>query len=84
MPEIMGGPPALGGGNRLLPRDRNRRQTERSPIFRQMESGERPVCLQLFYISCHGHLAMTSVLRSSGNLGMLLRDEFLTPLRYYK
>ena len=28
--------------------------------------------------------AMTSVLRRSGKLGMLLRDEFLTLLRYYK
>jgi hypothetical protein len=28
--------------------------------------------------------AMTSVLRRLGKLGMLLRDEFLTPLRYYK
>jgi hypothetical protein len=35
-------------------------------------------------ISCHGHLAMTNVLKRSGKLGMLLRDEFLTPLRYYK
>ena len=34
-------------------------------------------------ITCHGHLAMTNVLKRSGKLGMLLRDEFLTPLRYY-
>ena len=27
---------------------------------------------------------MSSVLRCSGKVGMLLRDEFLTPLRYYK
>ena len=33
-------------------------------------------------ISCH--LAMTGPLRRSGKLRMLLRDEFLTPLRYYK
>ena len=31
-----------------------------------------------------GDTMMTSVLRSSGTLRMLLRDEFLTPLRYYK
>jgi hypothetical protein len=31
-----------------------------------------------------GHLAMTGVLRRSGKLGTLPRDEFLTPLQYYK
>ena len=35
-------------------------------------------------INCQGNLAMTGVLRRSGKLGMQLRDEFLTPLRYYK
>jgi len=35
-------------------------------------------------ICCRGHLAMTSVPGRSGKLGMLLRDEFLTPLWYYK
>jgi hypothetical protein len=35
-------------------------------------------------VSCRDHLAMSPVLRRSGKLGMLLRDEFLTPFRYYK
>jgi len=30
------------------------------------------------------HVGMTNVLKRSGKLRMLLRDEFLTPLRYYK
>lgn len=34
-------------------------------------------------ISCRGHLAMSSVLTRSRRLGMRLRDDFLTPLRYY-
>jgi hypothetical protein len=43
--------------------------------------------LQLFHsddVSCHGHLVMTSELRGWGKLGITLRDEFLTPPRYYK
>jgi hypothetical protein len=42
---------------------------------------------QLFHsddVSCHGHLVMTSELRGWGKLGITLRDEFLTPPRYYK
>ena len=35
-------------------------------------------------VSRRDHLAMSPVLRRSGKLGMLLRDEFLTPFRYYK
>ena len=43
--------------------------------------------LQLFHsdhVSCHGHLVMTSELRGCGKLGITLRDEFLTPPRYYQ